>query len=91
MPKSCKECNLTYLDSGDDAYFGSAERRCVIDGSCIDGTSERAYDCPLKSTDEMIAEIKEKSFVDYDEAYTNNGKCLITEDDVLEIINKYCK
>ena len=48
-------------------------------------------DCPLKSTDEMIAEIEEKSFVDYDETYTDNGKCLVTEDDVLEIINKYCK
>ena len=48
MPKSCKECPLTYIDTGDDAYFSSNERRCVIDGSCIDGMSERAYDCPLK-------------------------------------------
>ena len=50
MPKSCKECPLTYLDSGDDAYsyFGAYERRCVIDDSCVDGmVSERAYDCPL--------------------------------------------
>ena len=41
--------------------------------------------------DKIRAEIKEKSFVDYDETYTDNGKCLVTEDDVLEIINKYCK
>jgi hypothetical protein len=48
MPKSCKECPLTYRDTGDDAYFGANERRCVIDDSCIDGmTSERPYDCPL--------------------------------------------
>lgn len=48
MPNSCKECPLTYLDTGDDAYFGANERRCVIDDSCIDGmVSERAYDCPL--------------------------------------------
>lgn len=48
MPKSCKECPLTYRDTGDDAYFGANERRCVIDDSCIDGmVSERAYDCPL--------------------------------------------
>lgn len=48
MPNSCKECPLTYRDTGDDAYFGANERRCVIDDSCIDGmTSERAYDCPL--------------------------------------------
>lgn len=48
MPNSCKECPLTYLDTGDDAYFGTNERRCVIDDSCVDGMgSERAYDCPL--------------------------------------------
>lgn len=48
MPNSCKECPLTYLDTGDDAYFGANERRCVIDDSCVDGMgSERAYDCPL--------------------------------------------
>lgn len=48
MPKSCKECPLTYLDTGDDAYFGANERRCAIDDSCVDGMgSERAYDCPL--------------------------------------------
>lgn len=47
MPNSCKECPLTYLDTGDDAYFGANERRCVIDDSCVDGMgSERAYDCP---------------------------------------------
>lgn len=48
IPNSCKECPLTYLDTGDDAYFGACERRCVIDDSCVDGMgSERAYDCPL--------------------------------------------
>ena len=48
MPNSCKECPLTYLDTGNDAYFGANERRCVIDDSCVDGMgSERAYDCPL--------------------------------------------
>ena len=48
MPKSCKECPLTYLDTGDDAFFGVNERRCVIDDSCVDGiVSERSSDCPL--------------------------------------------
>ena len=48
MPNSCKECPLTYLDTGDDAYFGANERRCIINDSCVDGiVSERAYDCPL--------------------------------------------
>ena len=48
MPNSCKECPLTYLDTGDDAYFGANERRCINNDSCVDGiVSERAYDCPL--------------------------------------------
>lgn len=48
MPKSCKECPLTYLDTGDDAYFGVNEKRCIIDDSCVDGmVSERPCDCPL--------------------------------------------
>jgi hypothetical protein len=78
MPKSCKECNLTYLDSGDDAYFGSTERRCVIDGSCIDGISERAYDCPLKSTDEIIKEIEDYKIMQNPTGY------------ILNVIHKYC-
>lgn len=34
-PKSCRECPLTYLDTGDDYYFGRNERRCVLDNSII--------------------------------------------------------
>ena len=68
---------------------------CVLTGNEFDDRLDllttKQKDCPLKSTDEMIAEIEEKSFVDYDETYTDNGKCLVTEDDVLDIINKYCK
>lgn len=26
IPNSCKECPLTYLDTGDDAYFGAINR-----------------------------------------------------------------
>ena len=49
MPKSCMACKLTYIDTGDDAYFGRNEHRCVFDGSCIEGErTERQYDCPLK-------------------------------------------
>lgn len=48
MPKSCKECPLTYLDTRDDTFFGVNERRCIIDDSCVDGiVSERPRDCPL--------------------------------------------
>lgn len=47
MPKNCTECQLKYLDMGDDAYFGGSAERCVIDGSeiCLSG---RYDDCPLK-------------------------------------------
>ena len=47
MPNTCEECELKYLDTGDDAYFGPNVFRCVIDGSeiCKD---DRHYDCPLK-------------------------------------------
>ena len=48
MPKCCDDCGLIYLDTGDDAYFGQNEYKCVIDGSSIPVKSpERAYDCPL--------------------------------------------
>lgn len=47
MPKTCRECKITYLDTGDDAYFGANVYRCVIDNSEI-YTEGRQYDCPLK-------------------------------------------
>ena len=47
MPKSCKDCKLTYLDTGDDAYFGVNVQRCIFDDADAD-TDERYYDCPLK-------------------------------------------
>lgn len=47
MPKSCKDCKLTYLDTGDDAYYGSPIQRCIFDGAEVDA-DERYYDCPLK-------------------------------------------
>ena len=82
MPKSCMDCPLTYLDCGDDAYFGRNEHRCVFDGSCIEGDrSERQYDCPLKSTDEMIEEIEE--------TYINN--CDFSYPIAIDIIYKYTK
>ena len=47
MPKTCKDCKLTYLDTGDDAYYGSPTQRCIFDGAEAD-VNERYYDCPLK-------------------------------------------
>ncbi len=47
MPKSCEECRLKYLDTGDDAYFGMNVYRCVLDGAEIN-RNERWDDCPLR-------------------------------------------
>lgn len=47
MPKSCRDCKLTYLDTGDDAYFGVNVQRCIFDDAEAD-TDERYYDCPLR-------------------------------------------
>ena len=52
MPKSCRDCKLTYLDTGDDAYFGVNVQRCIFDDADAD-TDERYYDCPLKSLPQM--------------------------------------
>lgn len=46
-PKSCMECRLKYLDTGDDAYFGTNIYRCIWDGSEILSTGIDEY-CPLK-------------------------------------------
>ena len=52
MPKSCTVCPLTYLDTGDDPYFGGCERRCVIDNSSVEGmTKKRWDDCPLSEVE----------------------------------------
>lgn len=47
MPKSCHACPLTYIDYGDDAYYGASTTRCVIDKDTIplDGKWD---ECPLK-------------------------------------------
>ena len=49
MPKSCKECPLTYTDTGDDAYFGTNTERCVFDRSEISHENSRYDDCPLSN------------------------------------------
>ena len=88
IPKNCASCDLTYLDTGDDAYFGTNEHRCVVDDSVIDcNTSEREYDCPLKSIDGLIEKIEtDMSHYMYDD-YGNTT----TEHDVLVgIIKEYC-
>ena len=83
IPKSCMDCPLTFLDTGDDAYFGKNVYRCVIDGCAIDiSCYERAYGCPLKSLDEAKKEIDEKT------ECLQNGGLYIRNFDVKMILHK---
>lgn len=52
-PKSCMECRLKYLDTGDDAYFGTNIYRCIWDGSEILSTGIDEY-CPLKPLPQKV-------------------------------------
>lgn len=47
MPKSCYSCPLTYIDYGDDAYYGANTTRCVIDKDTIPRHG-KWDECPLK-------------------------------------------
>ena len=88
MPKNCKECILRYKD-GDDCF----DYRCIITDEKIDFSDDkRMADCSLKSTDEMIAEIEncsETYVVGWDGKRSKTAKEM--KQDILEIINKYCK
>lgn len=107
MPKSCKECPLTYLDTGDDAFFGANERRCIIDDSCVDGmVSERPCDCPLveaipKAEYRVMLKVDVRVILNkirteikaLEEGITSyhNDRPWIFKDEVLAIIDKYKK
>ena len=47
MPNSCHACPLTYIDYGDDAYYGANTIRCVIDKDTIPHHG-KWDECPLK-------------------------------------------
>ena len=38
--------------------------------------------------EKIIERLEEKSFVDYDEYYTDNGECLVSMSDAIEIVNQ---
>lgn len=67
MPKCCGDCPL--LESG----YGHCEL-----GIKIAFLSEKASDCPLKSTDEMITEIDDYKIMVNPIGY------------ILRVIHKYC-
>ena len=82
MPRSCDSCKFSNYHDGDDY--------CEL-FKILNGCSWRAKDvkwnenCPLKSTDEMIAELETKVFTD---AYDGQ---FVGIEDVKRVINKYCK
>lgn len=47
MPNECDGCPLTYIDYGDDAYYGANTTRCVIDKDEIP-IHGKWDECPLK-------------------------------------------
>ena len=81
MPKSCKKC---------PAFATSACELWSKHKTYSDQMSKRHDDCPLKSVDELIEQIRRQEFVHF----TDNGGYYMTPaeiKDVLEtIINRYC-
>lgn len=71
MPNGCIECPL-FADVFNSCPFGH-----------IDDASHRLDNCPLKSTDEMIAEIKNIKTI-------GNTWELAVKEEVIDILNKYC-
>ena len=95
MPENCANCPLTYLDTGDDAYWGLNEYRCVKDNDLIDiHDKERLEDCPLKSVDELIELIEsDESITTFERFMTMGGfkfKNMIPVERVIYIIKEYC-
>ena len=76
-PKSCAECILTY------AKVCPLTNNSVVK-NIINNTLSK--DCPLRSADEMIAEIKGYC----DEFGWHDGDLSDLSDDFLSIIHKYC-
>lgn len=53
MPNSCHACPLTYIDYGDDAYYGANTTRCVIDKDTIPHHG-KWDECPLKDLPQKL-------------------------------------
>lgn len=80
MPKSCEDCPFSSCKGRLNGFY------CDVTTFDVDIESkERDTDCPLKSTDEMIAEIELQVFTD---AYDGQ---FVGIEDVKQVINKYCK
>ena len=82
MPKSCADCPICHCKGKDEPWNYSCF--ATMDDINIDEwDKERYITCPLKSTDEIIAEINQIPL-----AFTSAFEM---KNDALNIINKYCK
>lgn len=79
FPKRCLDCQLM----GREKMYCQLHPRKNL--NVIRVVSERPEWCPLKSTDEMIAEIEELEAHEHD--FEGYYEC---QNDVLGIIHKYC-
>lgn len=62
-------------DTNDKALYNFAMNRII--------EQPTAYD-----VEKVVAKLIEKSFVDYDEYYTDGGECLISISDAIEIVRE---
>ena len=83
MPESCADCPICHCKGKDEPW----NYCCFVtmdDISIDEWDKERNITCPLKSTDEMIAEIEK----------LRGCSCYVSDgiiDDVVDIIEEYCK
>ena len=68
MPNSCSACPLTYIDYGDDAYYGANTTRCVIDKDTIPHHG-KWDECPLKPLPSKKVPVFDPNSASYDEEY----------------------
>ena len=88
MPKDCYKCEFSTFNN---LYGSDYSNRCMFTSSIIDIPKNTKLDnCPLKSTDDMIADINQLELgglwkPNYKEGF--NDACY----KIIHIINKYCK
>ena len=91
MPKTCKDCTLTYIDN--DTYFVEGVRCCVLKRCCID-IIDKDKTCPLIKIDALdkiraeIEEYKSRTVFGIGIKDLETGK-QVALDNVLGIIDKY--
>ena len=77
MPLTCEKCEYPKCVLYKTSWY-------TVGNDSLNYTTERYRDCPLKSTDGMIAEIEHMVFRPYE------GRDMLDRNDVINIIHKYC-